>query len=153
MKEEFKIKTELHLHLLSILKKREFEISNAIVSAVESRDNDTKSSAGDKHETSRAQAQIEIDKLEVQLNKTLVLEKELSSIPIEKEFKQVEMGSLVFTNQENYFISIGLGKLELQGNIYYAISLASPVGKFLQGKKAGEKVYFLNREITIHKIL
>lgn len=153
MLNDLQIKKDLFHSIRQSLAHKIEDIENAITSATESRDNDTKSSAGDKHETSRAQAQIEIDKLEVQLNKTQVLEKELSSIQVEKEFKHIELGSLVFTNQENYFISVGLGKIELEGHVYYAISLASPVGKFLQGKKAGEKVYFLNREIIIQKIV
>ena len=126
---------------------------SAVESAKESRNSDTKSSAGDKHETGRAMMQIELEKNEVQLSKALELKQELNKINILKNSDKVEYGCLVLTNQGNYFISIGIGKLEINKEIYYAISLASPIGKLLQNKTIGDKVEFQEREITITKIL
>jgi transcription elongation GreA/GreB family factor len=146
-------KQEIIQQLSHLLSKKVEELVSSINSAKESRDNDTKSSAGDKHETSRALVQIEIEKLEVQLDKTLQLQKELSSIYAEKAHQQVEPGSLVYTNHENYFISVGMGKLVVQDEIYYAISLASPLGQLLKGKVVGEKVELQGREILINKIV
>lgn len=146
------LKNNLCQRLQKILSEKMESIQEAMAAARESRDADTKSSAGDKHETSRALAQIEMDKLEVQWNKMLVLEKELNSIDVDKKYEQVEVGSLVFTNHENYFISVGLGKIEMNGNTFYAISLASPVGAALKWKKVGDKVVFNGRELVIEGI-
>ncbi len=126
---------------------------SAVESAKKSRNNDTKSSAGDKHETGRAMMQIELEKNELQLSKALVLKQELSQINIKKEFKKVEYGSLVITDHGKFFISIGIGKLELSKETFFVISLASPIGKLLQNKTAGEKVQFQEREITIKVII
>ena len=150
---EFTVKQTIYTHLVKLIREKKDELIQAVASAKESRDNDSKSSVGDKHETARALAQIEIDKLEVQLDKTLHQEKELSSIHPEKPHSQIESGSLVYTNQENYFISIGLGKIELEIGIFYCISLVSPVGKLLNGKKQGDKIHFNGREIEIVKVL
>jgi transcription elongation GreA/GreB family factor len=147
------IKQQLCTHLQQLIAERKRELIQAIASAKESRDNDSKSSVGDKHETSRALAQIEIDKLEVQLDKTLHLEKDLSLLHPEKVHHQVESGSMVITNHENYFISIGLGKVELAPEIFYCISLASPIGKLLYGKKIGDRIQFNGREIEVIKVL
>jgi hypothetical protein len=147
------IKQKIYTHLLQLIGEKKQELIQAIASAKESRDNDSKSSVGDKHETTRALAQIEIDKLEVQLDKTLHLEKELSMLHPEKIHTLIEPGSLVVTNHETYFISIGLGKVELGDEIYYCISLASPIGKLLHGKKVGDQIHFNGREIEVKEII
>jgi hypothetical protein len=147
------LKTKIYHYLMQTISEKISGINEALLLARESRDSDTKSSAGDKHETSRALAQIEIDKLEVQLNKTLMLEKELRSINLNKKYDRVEMGSLVITNHEAYFISIGIGKLEVEDKIFYAISLNSPIGEVLKFKMVGDKVFFQGREIVIEEII
>jgi hypothetical protein len=78
------IKQQLCKYLQQLMAEKKQELIVAIASAKESRDNDSKSSVGDKHETSRALVQVEIDKLEIQLDKTLHLEKDLSLVHPEK---------------------------------------------------------------------
>ncbi len=120
--------------------------------AKESRDNESKSSVGDKYETGREMINIEIEKLNMQLGKTLILKNELSKITLEKQFKVVEPGSLVFTNNINYFISFGLGKIEVGNRSFFCISLESPIGKTLKGKKAGDIIKYQNNEMIIKEI-
>lgn len=118
----------------------------------ESRNNDTKSSAGDKFETGREMMQVEMDKNEVQLNNAIGLSQQLSQIDLEEKSDKVKFGTLVICNQGNYFISIGVGKIEIDNGVYYAISLASPIGKLLYDKKVGDKVEFRGREFVIENI-
>ena len=127
--------------------------SNHCIKAMkEARNVDTKSSAGDKYETGREMIQIEIDKYEMQLSKAQVLKNNLMNLNLDKDYQQVELGSLVFTNVETYFISIGAGKLELENNHYYAISIASPMGQLLKHKKAGQSVVFNSKEIIVQSV-
>lgn len=128
-------------------------IKTEIESATDSRNNETKSSAGDKYETGRAMVQYELEKAQVQLGKTLWLEKELSKIDILKTHDQAMFGSLVITTQGNYFIAIAWGKIEVDEETIYCISLSSPVGKTLQNKCVGDKVNFQGNEICITQIL
>ena len=140
----------------SIVESLDYKIEiakEAILSAKESRDNDTKSSAGDKFETGREMMQIEIDKNEAQLSKALHLKNDLSKINLLTNNTKVEFGSLVKTNNGTYFISVGIGKVEVDKKEYYAISLVSPVGKILYKKKIGDKVFFQNREFFIENIV
>ena len=139
-------------HLNFMLSEKIESLQTIITSAKESRDSETKSSVGDKYETSRTMAQIEIQKNETQLQKTRMLQKELSKIEINKIFDVVEFGSLVLTNQEHYFISLGLGKIIVDEKEIFAISLASPIGKSLEGKKIGDTVQFQQKEIEILEI-
>jgi len=143
----------IYSKILKILDDKIETIKKEIESAKESRNNDTKSSAGDKYETGRAMMQIELEKNEVQLNKTIKLKRELSQIDIKKDCNKVEFGSLVETNYETYFISIGIGKIKIKNKNYYSISLASPIGKLLFNKKIGNKVKFQDKEFTIKSIV
>ncbi len=138
--------------LLSILDKRIETANNDIKLAKESRDNETKSTAGDKYETGRSMVQFELEKNNVQLNKAIQLKNELAQIDLQKKFKSVEFGCLVFTNKGNYFISIGLGKIEISNESIYCISLASPIGKIFHHKKVNDQIVFQEKEIEIFEI-
>lgn len=125
----------------------------AIKSIEESQGNETKSSAGDKYETGRAMLQQEQDKNELQLSNALELKNILDKLNINKKYINVELGSLVITNQGNYFLSIGFGKMEIDKQSYYAISSGSALGKVLLGKKVGDKASYLQKEFTILEIV
>jgi len=148
---------ELKLAILQELHKivdNKIDVSKkAIMSAKETRDSDTKSSAGDKYETTREMMQIEIDKSEVQLSNAIHLKAELNRITIPKVYSKVDHGALIYTTQGNYFLSIGLGKMVVTGEIIYAISIASPIGSIFLNKKAGDKILFQGKEIIITSIL
>lgn len=143
------IKARIYVRLHKNLNQKITETHSAIQSITESRDADSKSSAGDKHETSRAMAQIELDKIQAQLAKLIATKNELERINLTRKFDKIESGSLVETNQGNYFIGIGIGKLEIENVAYFAISLDSPIGLALKGKSAGDKIMFQGREILI----
>jgi len=128
-------------------------IGEAIASAKDSRNNDTKSSAGDKYETGREMMQIEIEKNEVLLNQTAKQRKELARIDTSEEFNKVAFGSLVKTDKGIYFISIGLGKIQIEDQTCFAISLASPIGGLLKDKLVGDEVQFQERTFTIKEIV
>lgn len=124
----------------------------AIEEAIESRDEETKSSIGDKYETGRAMVELEMDKLQEQLDLTLKLKKNLSYVKVDAVSSQAEYGSIVVTNQGTYFIAIGLGVVEVENKKIFCISLASPIGQAIQDKKAGDKIEFQNKIIEIKSI-
>lgn len=127
-------------------------LNSDINSLKESKNNDTKSSAGDKYETSREMAQIELNKLESLLNKTIFLKNELSKIDSNSQLTKIDTGAVVMSNQENFFISIPMVKIEIDGVIFYPISLESPLGIELKGKISGDKIKFRDREIIIQNV-
>lgn len=147
------IKQALLEKIISGLNEKIEEVKQAIQSAKESRDSETKSSVGDKYETSRTLMQMEVEKNRVQLNKTEFLKAELLKIKLRKTFKIIEFGSLAITSQNNYFISSAIGKIEVENENYYCISLASPIGKQLHTKKVGDSFSFQGKEIQINKII
>jgi len=123
-----------------------------IKAAKESRDNETKSSVGDKYETGRAMVQMELEKSQAQLAQTENLKTSLSRIDPNSKFTSVEFGSLVVTSQGTYFFSIAHGKIVLDKEVIFCLSPVSPVGKLLAGKKAGDKVQFQGKEIKIIRV-
>ncbi len=135
--------------LIRLLNSRIDEIKNAITLLRESRDNESKSSAGDKYETGRAMAQIELDKLEQQLQNQNTLQTELLKIQPKVVSEKVSFGSLVNTSTGKYFISVGLGKIALDQEIIYAVSLASPIGQALMGTQQGDMITFNANSIQI----
>jgi|TARA_B110000196_G_scaffold193968_1_gene166189 hypothetical protein len=122
---------------------------SAIDSTTESKNTATKSTAGDKHETGRAMMERELALSNSQLHKAQFLKNELSKISLEINYSTVQLGALVITNRGYYFISIGLGKVNVQGGDCYAISGGSPLGIVLMGKRKGQNINFQGRNIEI----
>ena len=115
--------------------------------------NETKSSAGDKYETSREMINTEINKLQNQLQSFKKLKEVLAVIENRKVSTTVQLGSIVKTDAANYFISIPVGEIKVEEEKYYAIGLNSPIGKLLLGKEKGEQFIFQQKEFSIKKIL
>lgn len=107
---------------------------------LESAANETKSTAGDKHDTSKSMMQLEQEKLTGQLQQLKLQKKTLEIIDPWKEQKAVQLGSYIETNHGNFFISISSKPVEIENKIINCISIQSPLGKLLQGK--AEKAVF-----------
>tara|TARA_B100000945_G_scaffold145410_1_gene116379 strand:+ start:125 stop:568 length:444 start_codon:yes stop_codon:yes gene_type:complete len=115
--------------------------------------NETKSSAGDKYETSREMMNTEINKLQNQLQSFKKLKEVLAVIENRKASTTVQLGSIVKTDAANYFISIPVGEIKVEEEKFYAIGLNSPIGKLFLGKQEGEQFIFQQKEFSIKKIL
>ena len=136
------IKHSIKSELLNQLEQKIHDISNAITLLTESRDADMKSSAGDKHETSRAKIQTEIDQLSKQLNHIQRQKNNLSAIDTSHLHSIADVGSLVETNKGYFFISTGWGRIQIQNENYFVISIESPIGRLLKNKKEGDSIQF-----------
>jgi transcription elongation GreA/GreB family factor len=146
------VKKVIHTKILDHINSKINWIERDIISSISSRDSDTKSSVGDKHETSRAKIQVEVDRLNRQLNNLKQQQNILSNIKWDKNFNKVNIGALVETNKGTYFISIAAGKIQIENNDYYLISLASPIGQLLSGKSIGDDFKFRTIFYTITNI-
>lgn len=127
------------------IKKNIDDIQNNLLS-------ETKSSAGDKHETGRVMLQLEREKAGVQLSEVNKLRKALNKINIDDKSKQVKLGSLVYTTKVNYFIAVSLGPIEIKDKIFYAISPQTPIGQLLIGKDLRDTIEFNDNKFIIEKI-
>lgn len=145
-------KRALIAHLNALLLQRAQALKAELAATLEARNSDTKSSAGDKHEVGRAMVQQELDQLEAQLAKTQAMQQELARVPIDRVYEHVAFGSLITTDQGCYFIAIGLGAVEVDGEACYAISLASPIGQALKDKRKGDAIDFNGKRIIVQVI-
>lgn len=118
----------------------------------ESANNETKSSAGDKHETSRAMMQLEQEKLTKQLNEAIDQRSELEKIDISKPSAQIAKGTLIQSGKGFLFLSIGLGKIVVDEKTVFAISAQSPLGSKLMGKKENDVVEMNGVKYSIQKL-
>lgn len=134
--------------LISQIKEKIKNLELLIRSTTDSRDTANKSSAGDKHETSRAKIQTEIDNYSRQLELAINNLKIIEQIDSSKKYNIVAQGSLVTTDKGVFLIAIGIGKLEIQSNNYFIISLLSPIGSLMKGMSKNETFSF--REINYY---
>lgn len=124
-------------------------ITDSLASIEAARNGETKSSAGDKFETGRAMMQMEEAKLQGQLSEALKVRQVLDQIDPDKTSARIAAGSLVATNRGNYFLGIGLGKVKLEGRVFYCTSLEAPIGRALHGRETGDSFVFNDLEFSI----
>lgn len=147
LKQELYNRCELFINdrLETVLKKIE-ELQKALLT-------ETKSSAGDKHETGRAMVQLEREKAGRQLAEINKVKEVFNKVKIEKHSNKVTLGTLVYTTQANYFIAISVGEIVINKAHFFAISANTPMGKILLSKTAGDIINFNNQTIEIKKII
>jgi transcription elongation GreA/GreB family factor len=145
------IKEELYQLCVTHVNERLQTIEHTIQSHQKALTSETKSSAGDKHETGRAMLQLEMEKAGQQLQSIQLMKETLSRIDPTKASEVIRLGSLVETNLASYFLSISAGQLTVKNKVYFAISTSSPIGKLLLGKTVGEQILWNGRGIIIKK--
>lgn len=143
------LKERLFLHCENLIAEKVQSLKIALSQITESANNETKSSAGDKHETARAMMQLEQEKLSRQINDALQVQAELSSLP-KNTSTSVTKGSLIYTNRGQIFIAVAIGKIEFEKNTVIVISDKSPLALKFMGLKQGASLDFngVNYQIT-----
>lgn len=143
------IKLQLYHHCLELVNQRLLITQKKLATLLESLASETKSSAGDKHETGRAMIQLEREQLGGQLAAIKSDQEILSKINPDLRREVIGLGSLVKTSGFTYFLSISVGKVGLNQADYYCISLQSPIGQLLAGKRVGDNMIFRDKEMAI----
>ncbi|MDB9732971.1 3-oxoacyl-ACP synthase [Polaribacter sp.] len=150
---QLKIKEALFEQCEVFVNKRLYNIENVISSNQKALQSETKSSAGDKHETGRAMLQLEIEKAGQQLAGITQMKAVLSKIDISKTSKNACLGSVIITDKARYFLSISAGQLVVVDKSYFAISVASPIGKLLLGKQEKDAISYNGITNVINEIV
>jgi hypothetical protein len=143
------IKQQLHALCLTYMEERINGANQAIQFAQASANEETKSSTGDKYETGRAMAQLEIEKNSAQLAEARSLKQILLLLDPVKTNDTIQAGSLVITNQGRFYISIPAGQFTVEGEIYFTISRSSPIAQILLRLKVGDQVSFNKKEFVV----
>ena len=143
------MKEKLHSYCMNYVNDRSNQLHRSLQELKISLEQETKSSAGDKHETGRAMIQLEQEKLGKQLGEVEQLHEILSKASQVKTKDRVVLGSLVQTTSGTYYLTISAGKIVVSNQEYIAIALDTPIGKLLLGKKPGGTFSFLGATHTI----
>ncbi|QTE35556.1 3-oxoacyl-ACP synthase [Mucilaginibacter sp. P25] len=147
------LKKELHQLCVNHVRKIMEATELAIADAQKSSTDDTKSSAGDKYETGREMAQQETNRNMAQLNEANKLLVALNRIGTTGAPVHAEPGSVIITNNGNFYLAISAGVLTLNGKTFFAVSPASPIGNLLNGKKAGDEFALNGKRYKIESVV
>lgn len=138
---------------LDFVEKKRSEAEKSIREVQTAANEDTKSSMGDKYETATEMLQQEKEKAAQQLSEAGKLKQVLDTINPSLSSKTAQIGSLVETSNGLFFISVGIGKIIIEGSEYFALSMASPLGEKLKGCKSGEEIHLNGRKFRINKVV
>lgn len=70
-----------------------------------------------------------------------------------KSGKSIGFGSLVITNQQNFFIAAGIGEFKFEEGNFFIISAQTPIFKEMDGKSEGETFEFRGRKYEILEVI
>ena len=145
-------KENVHRAILENVNERIQSLNSILKDTFHATAEDSKSSAGDKHETGVAMAHLEQEKIGKQLQ---LVESMLSTVNklIPLTTLKVQPGHLIRTTAGWYFLSVGLGKIEVNEETIYCLSSQSPIGQLLLGKQANDPIHWQDKSITILEIL
>jgi hypothetical protein len=125
---------------------------DAMNAAQESANGESKSSAGDKYETSRAMGQLDRDMHARMYQQTLEERKLVERIDGNINFKKGALGALISTSMGDFFLSVSIGQVKIDEKPIMIISPQSPIGSLLMGKTVGDKFSFRGKDATILEI-
>lgn len=146
------LKQKVYNYYHELAAERVSSLQKVLSDLKDSAGNETKSTAGDKHEVGLAMLQIEQANTGNQLQDALTKKNALVRINPEIKTSVVVNGSLLKTNKDYLFISTALGKAEVEGKKVIALSPQSPLGQKLMGLKIGQTAEINGTQYFIESI-
>jgi hypothetical protein len=151
-KQKLDFKKRLHQKAIELTELRVANTAAAVQHAQASANEEEKSSAGDKYETSRAMSHLEKDMYAKQLEENRKDLAMLMSVDVERIYDEALPGCIVQTDSILFFMATGLGKLDFENQMIYLLSPNAPVAKLLLHKRKGDSVIFNNKQIEIKSV-
>ena len=106
----------------------------------------------DRYDSFRDQLISRRDMFAGQYQKAMSDLKVLEKIDCDDLKEKVEFGAIVISDVSKFIIAISSGKIEFNGEIYYAISPAVPLYKAMEGLKCGDSFDFNGNKQTIKEL-
>jgi hypothetical protein len=103
----------------------------------------------DWYDSIRNQLLSKRDMFAKQLQKAFDEKATLERLEGNKKNSKVSFGSVVVTENQRLFVSISLGKIELNNETYFAISPQVPLFKVMEGLKKGDSFMFNGKKHQI----
>lgn len=145
-------KLQLFQECLRLVNARITRLEDEMKTLKDSAASDTKSSMGDKYETSTEMMNLEKGKIAVQLGEASRMKQTLNSLDLDKVYIEGQLGTLVVTENASYFLATSIGKVGVEGSDFFVISPISPIGQQLLGKQVGDYINFGGKKASIIKV-
>jgi hypothetical protein len=145
-------KKDLKEVVLASIQKKSDDLNNQLIELQEASNADTKSSMGDKYETSREsinQSRGLLEKQKVLLIRNAAI---VEQIPIDPT-AIVTSGALIEIHLGWIWVAASVGKVTCQNKEVQVVSIDSPIIMALKGKRKGESVIFRGHKAEILDIL
>ncbi|MFC2175565.1 hypothetical protein ACFLR1_01175 [Bacteroidota bacterium] len=131
------MKSEFLSHCILLARQKAQSLEKELASTREATSSESKSTAGDKHETGRAMMHLEQEKLHMQLAEAQNVSAELERINPSVAQDKISLGSLIETDKGKFFLAAGLGKVVFKETAFFVVSPKAPISAQFIGKKAG----------------
>ena len=138
---------ELHQYIEQVLIEK-INYFNHLIEDLRASNNDTKSSMGDKYETSREMMQQEITRIQNQLNEILIQQEQFLKI-VPKDSIHVINGSYLETSMGNFCIACSLGEISFDNKKIFVLSNQTPLAKVILGKTIGDSFEMNGKQFQI----
>lgn len=145
-------KNEVFKKIEAELKLKIGEIQAEVSSLQQEMGEETKSSAGDKFETSREMMNQSINRLQNSLQQQKKQLQQLEELKNSKATEKVGLGSFVCTEKVNFLFGLAFGKVNSSKDNIFALSLNSPLGRIFLDQKVGDTVKMNQTNYTIKSI-
>lgn len=145
-------KKAFHQFLVDKITKDLQELKGQVLDLQNELKNDTKSTAGDKHETSRAMNQIEQENIGKRIHETELNLQQLMKLDPLQSMSSAQMGALLQTTMGNLYLGVSLGNIQWEQQSIFCISFNAPIAKVLLHLKEGESFSWQNNTYTLTQI-
>ena len=143
------LKQKLYSHCMTFLTDRISAIDAIMEECQQAANSETKTTAGDKHETNRALMQLDRENHAVQRVTALQSLTQLKRIDLSQEHEEAVLGSVIRTDRGNFFLAISVGKVVVDGLMFHVVSPESPIGQAFLGAEEEDEIFFRNRKYEV----
>jgi len=153
METYLELKKAVHQHCQDVLQTRIDTAKGDIGEVLEFLHDDNKSSAGDKHETGRAMAHLEVENRQGALQNLTKMNAALKQFDPAKSYNQIVPGALVVTDKGIFYVTISLGKLIVNEEEIMVISYQAPIIAALKNTPVGSVATFHGNQYKLLHIV
>ena len=145
------LKRRVHRLSLAHVLSKIAELESGLDAVQKRANSQQKSSAGDKHETTRAMAHLEQERYAQMLRESFALQHQLLAVDVEEAHDEVELGALLVTTVGCFYIAPGLGKIDAEPRCW-VMSPTAPLAEELEGLEVGDRFQFRRQWAEIIEI-
>lgn len=148
------IKAKVYQSALTLLKEKNRLLKEERDTMLEGILEETKSSAGDKFETSREMMTQDLMTLELQIKQSKIDLDEIQRLQAIKETApSVQEGSMIKLGSDWFMLAVSIGQINVEDKKVYLLSKNSPLGQLLLGKKKNDHVNFRGKNQLIEELV